>query len=86
MSDGAAIKKGGILLCTDSFSVQEVCRLINVLILRYNLDCTLQFYNGKPRIYILLKSLPLLRYIVEPYMCHFSLYILLGGKIKKVKI
>jgi hypothetical protein len=85
MSDGAAITKGGVLLCTDSFTVPEVCRLINVLIIRYNLDCTIQFYNGKPRIYILLKSLPLLRSIVEPYMCPFSLYKLSGGKIKKVQ-
>lgn len=35
MCDGAAVNQGGLLLCTDGFSVKEVCRLMNVLIIRY---------------------------------------------------
>lgn len=85
MSDGTAIKDGGVLLCTDSFTVQDVCKLVNVLIIKYNLHCTIQFYKNKPRIYILKKDLPLLQSIVKPYMHPFSMYKLSGGKIRKEK-
>jgi hypothetical protein len=50
--DGAGIKQGGLLLCTDGFTVPEVCKLMNVLMIRYGLNCTLQYYAGLPRIYI----------------------------------
>ena len=83
MSDGIGIKHGGLLLCTDNFTIPDVCRVMNVLIIRYNLHCTLQFYRGYPRIYILAADLPLLRSIIIPYMHSFSLYKLSAGKIKK---
>lgn len=71
--DGTAYASG-LQLCTDSFSNQDVARLINVLIIRYRLDCSMQGYNtGKPRIYIKAKSMPLLREIVTPYI-HPSMY------------
>lgn len=37
----------GLRLCTDSFSVQDVVRLIKVLIIRYNLKCSLHIKKGK---------------------------------------
>lgn len=55
--DGAGIKQGGLLLCTDGFTVPEVCKLMNVLMIRYGLNCTLQYYAGLPRIYIPAKDL-----------------------------
>lgn len=85
MSDGASIKNGGLLLCTDSYTVLDVYRLMNVLRIKYNLNCTLQFYGGLPRIYILVRDLPLLQSIIKPYMHSFSMYKLSGGKIKKEK-
>lgn len=52
MSDGASIKNGGVLLCTDSYTISDVCKLINVLKIKFNLNCTLQFYGCIPIIYI----------------------------------
>jgi hypothetical protein len=60
----------GLTLCTDSFTIPDVLRLMNVLIIRYGLDCTILMKQGKyPRIIIRTKSMPLLRSIVGPYMC-----------------
>jgi len=58
----------GVVLCTDSFTIPDVVRLMNVLIIRYNLDCTLRSHVGSPRIYIRSGSMPTLRLIVIPHM------------------
>lgn len=50
--DGSA-RPHGLLICTYSYCVPEVVNLINVLIIKYRLDCTLQFPTPtQPRIYI----------------------------------
>jgi hypothetical protein len=67
IGDGARAGNG-LVLCTDSFSVEEVSRLITVLYVRYDLDSTLRIYKGKPRIYIRASSMPTLRNQVRPYM------------------
>jgi hypothetical protein len=41
MADGAALNKG-LVLCTDSFTLQEVINLRNVLQIKYNIDSTIQ--------------------------------------------
>ena len=46
MGDGIA-KPHGLILCTDSYSVQDVVRLINVLIVRYRFKCTLRNHSQK---------------------------------------
>lgn len=51
MSDGARYGKG-MVLCTDGFTVVEVVRLMNVLIYRYEINCSLIYSAGLPRIYI----------------------------------
>jgi len=77
IGDGAW-KGSGVIICTDSYTISDCVRLMNVLRLRYNLDCTLQISAGKhPRIYIPSRSVPLLRSIVLPYF-HPSLYKKLG--------
>jgi hypothetical protein len=54
-----------LILCTDSFTIPDVVRLMNVLILRYGLDCTLRIHSDKyPRIHICTKSMPLLNYFI----------------------
>jgi hypothetical protein len=86
MGDGSR-KNKGLLLCTDSFTVQEVVLLMNILIIRYNLKCTLHTSAGLPRIYIspspnkgkapigpLEYAFYTLRKIVDPYMVPFSKY------------
>jgi len=58
MGDGQR-QNYGLVLCTDSYTLQDVVRLVNVLIIRYNLICTLREVNpGQYRIYILQKASP----------------------------
>lgn len=74
MGDGSA-HKHGLILCTDSYKLVEVVRLMNVLIIKYRLECTLRFHTStQPRIYIRAKSMPVLRKLVKPYMVESMLY------------
>lgn len=67
----------GIVLCTNSFSVNDVVRLMNVLIIRYRLECTIHLKRQNQKveylIYIREGSMALLRSIVIPFM-HPSMY------------
>lgn len=77
MGDGSKLNKG-LILCTDSYTVQEVLKLMNVLKIKYDIDSTIQgIKNNRPRIYILQKSMPKLINIVKPYMLKSMLYKLL---------
>ena len=69
-------KSQGVYLCTDSYSIKDVVLLMNVLIIRYNLKCTLHKSSNKTgyRIYISRKSLDELKKIVKPYFIHSMLY------------
>jgi len=74
MGDGS-VSQYGLIICTDSYTVQDVVRLINVLMIRYRLDCTCHFYNiTQPRIYILQGSMASLLNIISPYMHSSMLY------------
>ncbi len=46
MGDGTFTGKS-LLLCTDSFSIKEVVLLINVLIIKYDLCCIIQYSTKK---------------------------------------
>lgn len=75
MGDGQAKHGGGLTLCTDCYSIQDVIRLLNVLLIRYRLVCSLHQPNkGSYRIYISKKSLRLLNTIVGPHMDNSMLY------------
>lgn len=63
----------GLTLCTESFNVQDLVRLLNVLILKYGLKCTLHKQRNSFNIYISEVSMPLLRTIVIPHI-HSSIY------------
>jgi hypothetical protein len=65
---------GGLLLCTDSFTIPECPRLINVLMVKYSLNVTLQMIGKYSRIYIKAESMPLLRSIVLEHMDSKMLY------------
>jgi len=69
LGDGG-FKSKGIYLCTDSYTIQDVVRLMNVLIIRYELKCTLhKASNGKGyRIYISRSSVRKVVDIVLPYI------------------
>ena len=75
--DGIA-SRHGIVLCTNYFSVKDVVRLMNVLMIRYRLECTIHLKRGQSKkveylIYIREGSMALLRSIVIPYL-HSSMY------------
>ena len=78
MGDGVA-KNSGLLICTDSFTIEDTVRLINVLIIKYNLNCNLSFSGakrekGQYRIYIQQNSMLDLYNIVYPHMQTDMLY------------
>ena len=74
MTDGCA-RPSGLILCTDSFTLPEVIRLMNVLMVKYQLNCTLpQPSPNQYRIYIRESSMSQLRSIVLPYMVPSMLY------------
>jgi hypothetical protein len=67
MGDGVA-RKYGLEICTNSYSIQDVVRLMNILMIRYRLDCILRLKRQNNKIeymiYIRQGSIPLLRTIV----------------------
>ena len=80
MGDGT-VASLGLTLCTDSFTIPDVVKLMNVLLIRYQLECTLHLHRPTQyRIYIRSKSMPKLRSIVGQYMCPTMMYKL--GKAK----
>jgi hypothetical protein len=74
MDDGSNFKRGGITLCTDNFTLDEVLRLKSVLENKFNFICTIHHKKNKdgskfyPRIYISKNSMPSLISLVEKYM------------------
>lgn len=86
MSDGARYGRwypeGGMVTESPTamygFTVVEVVRLMNVLIYRYEINCSLIYSAGLPRIYIRADNMDNLRSIVVPYMIPFSMYKLAG--------
>jgi len=71
--------KGIILLfCTDSYSIKDVIMLINIHIIKYDIHCTIRYYNF-PSIYVYKRYMPKLHSIVEPFM-HISMMYKLGKK------
>ena len=58
----------GLTISTESFSVEDTVRLLNVLMIRYRLDCSLHKHSIGYSIYIKENSMPLLRTIVQLYM------------------
>ena len=73
MGDGS-MQRHGLTICTDLYDIKDIVRLINVLIIKYRLDCILRKHGQYNRIYIKEISMPLLRQIVSPYMCSSMLY------------
>lgn len=70
MGDGST-RPHGLTICTNNYLLKDVVRLMNVLIIRYNLKCTLHLHKQNNKngyeIYIKQQSMFLLRNIVSPY-------------------
>jgi len=74
MGDGHA-RPHGLILCTDSYSVVDTVRLMNVLIIKFRLECTIRAHRkNQYRIYIRQNSMALLFSIVSPHMHSSMLY------------
>jgi hypothetical protein len=69
MDDGG-LAKPGVRLATDSFTLQQVKLLQNMIITKFNLHCTIQHLKSidKHSIYIKGSSIPRLKQLVLPYM------------------
>jgi hypothetical protein len=78
MGDGS-VSRHGLLICTDSYKIEDTIRLMNVLIIKYGLECTLRAHRkNQYRIYIRQDSMSLLQHIVGPHM-HSSMQYKLGS-------
>ena len=74
MGDGAVLNKG-LVVCTYNYTLQVVVKLVNVLKLKFEINCTIQsFKNNRPRIYVGPESLPKLITLVKPYFLYNMLY------------
>jgi hypothetical protein len=75
IQEDGKIDRSGLILCIDSYTLQEVIILINVLIIRYELICSIHRSRpGQYRIYISKKSMVNLSSIILPYMHSSMLY------------
>jgi LAGLIDADG DNA endonuclease family len=73
MGDGAKRNKG-IILCTDSFSLKEIILLMNILKIKFDLNCTIHKDNNKYRIFFNKHSLNKLIPHIKPYFDDTFLY------------
>lgn len=76
MGDGTnrfALNKG-MTLQTQSFTIPECVFLINILIHKFNLKCSLHMQRSQPTIYISSKSMKKIIPLILPYMCNSMLY------------
>jgi hypothetical protein len=80
MGDGSS-QRHGIIICTNSYTLPDVIRLMNVLMIRYRLECNLRIKKRDNKkiqkeytIYIQQSSMPLLRTIITPYLHPSMLY------------
>lgn len=74
MGDGS-VQRHGLIICTDSYELIDIVRLMNVLIIKYNIDCKLRYHTpSQPRIYISERSMPIVRNLVKPYIAECMLY------------
>lgn len=73
MGNGSKKNKGTIL-CTDSFSFQEVVLLMNILRIKFDLETRIFLEKGRPRIFIPEKELKKIRAQLVPFMIKEFLY------------
>jgi len=73
MGDGSKRAKG-LILCTDNFNLQEVVLLVNILIIKFNINPTIQKEKNKFRIYINEKSLIKIKPFILPFFVDHFLY------------
>jgi hypothetical protein len=76
-SDGS-YASGGMYLNVQCFTIIDVVRLINVLILKFDCVCTIHLQRGLPTIYISVASIRKLTPLLVPHMVPSMMYKLTG--------
>lgn len=77
MGDGSS-SSSGLRIGTDSFTIKDCIKLVNVLIIKYNIHCSIHIQkNGTPRIYVKSQYKKILIPMIMPYMIP-SMYYKLG--------
>jgi hypothetical protein len=71
----------GVYLQTQSFTIRENVFIVNVLMLKFNLNCSINMQRNQPVIYIAASSVPTLCNLIIPYL-HPSMQYKLPRKIK----
>jgi hypothetical protein len=79
---GNGTYNSGVRIQTDSFTIKEVVFILNILIIKFNLECSLHFQRGNPIIYIKSKSLKRNLDNILPFMHDSMKYKILGKKYK----
>lgn len=80
MCDGTY--NSGVRLQTESYTLEEVIFIINVLIIKFNLDCSIHYQRNYPIIYIKSKSIKKNLHNLLPFMCEDMKYKVLGTKFR----
>lgn len=73
-----AKRNKGLIICTDNFTIKEVVTLMNVIIIKYDLICSIHYDNKYPRIFIHKESMGKLRELVSPHIIPSMLYKIVG--------
>jgi len=71
--DGTRQNKG-IVLCTDYFTIKEIVLLMNILIIKFNINSTIHYDNNKARIFINKKELNKIKPYIKPFFVKTFLY------------
>lgn len=74
---------GGVTLQTQSFTIQEVVHIINVLIVKFDLKCSMHMQRGQPILYISVESMKKILPQILPYICDGMKYKVTGVKTPK---
>ena len=73
--DDSCWDKTGIIICTDSLTLNECFRLMSVIEIKFGIQCRIRGINSnKYRIYIRAVSIPQVRSLVIPYFHPSMLY------------
>jgi len=76
MCDGTY--NSGVRIQTESFTLKDIIFIINVLIIKFNLECSIHYQRNYPIIYIKSKSIKKNLHNILPFMCEEMRYKILG--------
>jgi hypothetical protein len=81
--DGTKTYKG-LTLQTQSFTIKEVVFIVNILMYKFNLKCSIHMQRNQPTIYISSKSMETLQPYILPYICNFMKYKLISSDTSRI--